>query len=394
MRIRFSPGTIVLATMTVLGVSAFQSYRLTALPPYRPAISPEGELADVVKTYLSMSLPTDWSGIEKLPGIRWAPLPPTTLQNCLPDGGCYTRTGTGTVGGRSLTVMATGARGLVLNIMIRNTGAPIGEPTLVAALKQAGLGAELARCPVRGGAGGTNWYRVKGSGSPGILSIQAARPGRPNEGYVLSYGEKLPALLPNQLSLYSEQCDPGAAQAPVSTLKPHEQLAQTFVTLLAPAGGPALYDWKALTALSTGITWDTAGPRPTDLKTLRNDPSPLAMSGYASYGGREFSFQASGTPTQVKNIYVDEDGLHPQGEHLLGVVYEKGIAVQLVRCGPVYTESTNNWYSLNSNRTRPAMILQSIRYDGNNVQDAYVLRLDGTLPARDARDRNPGSNGC
>ena len=43
--------------------------------------------------------------------------------------------------------------------------------------------------------------------------------------------------------------------------------------------------------------------------------------------------------------------------------------------------------------TLPVMVLQSIRYDGNNVSDAYALRLDGTLPARDPRDRNPGNGG-
>jgi hypothetical protein len=79
---------------------------------------------------------------------------------------------------------------------------------------------------------------------------------------------------------------------------------------------------------------------------------------------------------------------------MLGVVYEKGIAVRLVRCGPVYSASTNNWYQLTSPRTRPAMIRQSIGYDGNQVADTYELRLDGTLPARDPRDRNPGVNGC
>ncbi len=103
---------------------------------------------------------------------------------------------------------------------------------------------------------------------------------------------------------------------------------------------------------------------------------------------------ASGTPTQVKNVYLEEMGSHPKGEHMLGVVYEKGIAVKLVRCGPVYTESTNNWYGLTSAKTRPAMVRQSIHYDGNQVSDNYELRLDGSLPARDPRDRNPGSNGC
>ena len=382
MRNSFSGKTIV-AGITAIALTGFYTDH-----------SPESELAGIVKAYLAMDLPTDWESLEKLPATRWAPLPPTALQNCLPDGGCFTRTGTATVGGRSLNVMVTGARTMVLNILMRNTGAPLGEPTIVAALKQAGLGAELARCPVRGGTGSTNWYRLKGAGvSPGFLSIQAARTGRPQEGYVLSYGEELPALQPNQLQLYSEQCEPGATQAPVSTLKPHEQLAQTFVAMLVPAGGAVLYDWKALPALTTGITWDSAGAKRVDYSAL-GDANPVSLGGGMAYAGRKFSVRASGTATQVQAIYVEENGLHPRGEHLLGVVYEKGIAVRLVRCGPVYTESTNNWYSLNSNKTRPAMILQSIRYEGNNVQDSYVLRLDGTLPARDARDRNPGVSGC
>ena len=68
--------------------------------------------------------------------------------------------------------------------------------------------------------------------------------------------------------------------------------------------------------------------------------------------------------------------------------------VRLARCGPVYTESTNNWYAITSPKTQPAMLQQSIRYEGNQVQDAYAVRFDGTLPARDPRDREPGVGGC
>ena len=390
MRIRMPVGIVALSA--ILGAASFNAYRPTVLPSSR--LTPESELAAVVKAYLSMSLPADWDALEKLPGIRWSALPATALRNCLPDGGCFTRTGTAAIGGRPMTVMATGARTMVQNIFLRNTGTPIGEAAVVTALKDAGLGAELARCPVRGGAGSTNWYRLKAAGiTPGFLSIQAGRSGRPNEGFVLSYGEELPALQPNQLALYSEQCGAGVAQAPVSTLKPHEYLAQTVVNLLAPVNGPALPEWKALGGLSTGITWDSAGPRRVDYSSL-GDPNPVSQGGWVTYGGRKFSVRASGTTTQVKAVFLEENGMHPRGEHMLGVVYEKGIAVQLVRCGPVYTESTNNWYSLTSRGTRPAMILQSIRYEGNNVQDSYVIRLDGTLPTRDPRDRNPGTNGC
>ena len=230
----------------------------------------------------------------------------------------------------------------------------------------------MARCPIKAGAAGTSWYRVQSPGvEPGYLSIQPAGPGRPNEGYVISQGNELPALQPNQLALYTEQCAAGAERKPVSTMKPHETLAATVVALLVPAGGAAGYDWKTLAALPIGITWNDGGPKPTDL-SFKNDPNPVSQSGYASYGGRKFSLLASGTPAVVTTIYFEEGGLHPKGEHMLGVVYEKGIAVKLVRCGPVYTESTNNWYSLTSGKTRPAMILQSIRYDGNQVQDSYL----------------------
>jgi hypothetical protein len=355
---------------------------------------PEDEFAGLVKAYLSMSQPPDWKAIEALPGIEWAPLPPTSLKNCLPNGDCFARQGNATVGDRAMTVVATGARTMVFHLMIRNTSAPLGEPSIVAALKAAGLTADLVRCPVKSGSGGTDWYRLTGAGaSSGHLSIQPATPGRAGEGYVLSSGDELPALQPNQLAQYTEQCAPGAARAPVSTTKPHELLAQTIVDLLPPASGAAAYDWKTFTALPSGITWIGDGPKPADL-SFKNDPNPVMQSGEATYAGRKFSVMASGTPTQVRNVYLEEMGQHPKGEHMLGVVYEKGIAVKLVRCGPVYTESTNNWYSLTSAKTRPAMIRQSIHYDGNQVGDTYELRLDGTLPTRDARDRNPGANGC
>ena len=210
---------------------------------------------------------------------------------------------------------------------------------------------------------------------------------------MLSTGADLPPLHPTQVANYSEECGAGAERKPVSTLLPHQRLAEVVVSLLGQTSGPTLYDWKTLTALPTDITWDSAGPKPASL-TYKNDPSPMMLSGSVTWAGRKFSVMASGTSTQVRNIYLEEGGLHPRGEHMLGVVYEKGIAVRLVRCGPVYTESTNNWYSLASQKTRTAMIQQSIRYEGNSVQDNYAIRLDGTLPSRDPRDREPGVKDC
>jgi hypothetical protein len=373
---------------TVLGL-----FVLVSAPFAQAQRKPEDDLVAILGGFLGKEFVTDWNGIEKLPSVRWAPNP-SALPNCLPDGSCYARQGTAAIAGKSLAVVATGARSFVTYMYLRNASAPFGEPAVLEALEQAGYTPELARCPASGGTGGTNWYRLRSTAAnPGVLSIQTSCGGRPCEGFVLSQGDELPALQPNQLNLYTEQCAAGADRRAVPVGKPHEVLAETVVALLVPAGGSVLHDWKGLTGLASGITWNGDAPKPASLTHL-DDPSPLMQSGQAAFSGRKFSVMASGTPAQVKIVRLEELGLHPRGEHMLGVVYQKGITVQLVRCGPVYTESTNNWYSLTSARTRPAMIRQSIRYDGNQVQDAYELRLDGSLPARDPRDRNPGVNDC
>ena len=303
---------------------------IVSLAAFRPRDTPEEEFGAIVRAWVTMGLPSDWAQLEALPNVRWASLPPKSLDNCAPDGGT----------------------------------------------------------------GSSNWYRLGGGNvSPSFLSVQPATARRNNEGFVLSSGADLPKLHPNQLALYSEQCAAGAVQQPVSTTRPHEQIAQTVVALLVPTSGAVSYDWKSLAALPIGISWDAAGAKRVDL-SYRNDRNPYSLSGSVTLASRSFSALASGTQTQVKVIYLDESQLHPRGEHMLGVVYQKGIAVQLRRCGPVYTESTNNWYALTSANTRPAMIRQSLRYDGNQVQDAYELRLDGSLPVRDPRDRDPGVNGC
>lgn len=358
--------------------------------PARAQQRPEDELAAVIKSYYGMGLPAPWDGIETLTGFRWAAAA-TELTNCLPNGDCFARQGTAQIAGRRYAAVASGARTMVANIMLRNMGTPYGDSAILGALGRAGFSAALARCPVRPGAAGTSWYRLSGAGlADGVISIQPAGPGRPNEGYVLSRGPDLPQLQPAQLALYTEQCAPGSERKAVSNVKPHELLAETVVALLANA---TLYDWQTLGTRYAALTWSGAGPTRMDL-TTRGDANPVARLGSLTLAGRQFSVLASGTPTQVRTIYLEESGRHPRGEHMLGVVYEKGITVRLLKCGPVYSQSTNNWYSVQSSGTVPANIRQSITYDGNMVAESYEIRLDGSLPKADPRDRNPGVNGC
>jgi hypothetical protein len=41
------------------------------------AAGPEDQLVEAVKVALGKNFNTDWSGLDALPGIKWAPLPPT-----------------------------------------------------------------------------------------------------------------------------------------------------------------------------------------------------------------------------------------------------------------------------------------------------------------------------
>ena len=376
-----------------LRVTALAVAGLTLLSAFRTSQDPQDEFAGIIAAFLSGSADNGWGSLDKLPLITWAPLPPTSLKNCLPDGGCYSRQGALTIDGRTLTVMATGARTIVSSVYFRNPATPLGEAAVVAALQRGALDAKLVRCPANND-GGTNWYRLAGEKvSPGHLAIQTKCKGKACEGFVLTRGDKLPPLQPNQLTMYSDQCAPGSERKIVSTSKPPEQLAATIKSLLPLVSGPAQYDWKTMSALPSGIEWVPGGPKPGNM-SYRGDPGPMLQSGQVTLAGREFSVTASGSATQVITIYFEEGGTHPKGEHMLGVLYQKGLTVKLVRCGPVYTESTNNWYSVTSTATRPVMIQQSIRYDGNQAQESYALRVDGTLPARDPRDRNPGTGGC
>lgn len=355
----------------------------------------EDDLVGVLTAPLARNFVSDWRAIEKLRHLRWAPLPPNMLQNCLPDGGCFTREGMAEVAGRKLTVVTTGARTMVGNFYWHNTGAPFGEEEVLAALQRAGFSAELKRCPVPGGGGSMNWYRLASARSdPAHLSIQATCKGQPCERFVVLPGPDLPALQPQQLKIYSEQCSgPAADRKPVSTIMPHELLAKTLVALMPSSSGPTLYDWKSLTSASTGIKWHADGAKKGDL-SFKNDSNPWLHQGKIGFFGRHFNLLFGGSPAQVLTAYLDEEGSHPRGEDLLAVLRAQGLTVQLVRCGPIYTESINNWYRVSGPATRTVMLRQSLIFGGSLVYDNYGLRFDATLPMRDPRDRDAGVAGC
>jgi hypothetical protein len=101
---------------------------LVLLTGFRLAGTPDEDLVALVQAYLGRDLPMDWDGLEALPGTKWAALPPRSLTNCLPDGGCFTRQGTVTLGGSPVTIVASGARTMVLNLYVRTRGHHSASP--------------------------------------------------------------------------------------------------------------------------------------------------------------------------------------------------------------------------------------------------------------------------
>lgn len=168
---------------------------------------PADELAGVIKL-LMLNAGGDWAMIEDVKPIKWAALPPKSLDNCLPDGGCFTRAGTLAPGGQPMAIKATGARSIVVNFYIKNSGAPIGEVALIAALGAAGLAPQLARCPVNPNdpVHYAKWWHVTSGAMKGFVSYTHSSDAKAWEGIGYHGTEDLPPLQPNEVKAYSEKC--------------------------------------------------------------------------------------------------------------------------------------------------------------------------------------------
>jgi hypothetical protein len=86
-----------------------------------------------------------------------------------------------------------------------------------------------------------------------VLSVQTSCNGRPCEGFVVSRGEQLPLLQPNQVTLYSDRCSAVSDRQPVSTVLPHEQFAKSLAAYIPTAGAGVPYAWKALESIQGGV---------------------------------------------------------------------------------------------------------------------------------------------
>lgn len=379
--------------MHIRAVLAALALAVTAAPAFaQPAA--EDELATLVGAFTN---PGDWRTIESVRTVRWAPLPPTMLQNCLPDGGCFTRAGNAVVGGRPLTVLATGARMGVGNVYLRNNGPAYGEAAIVEGLRRAGWQPQLARCPIRPGnpVHNSKWWRISRGQTVAHVSLTIACGARRCEGVGVHGGPELPPLDPAELSQYSTQCNAaGGGGAPVASTRPHEEIARLIAAAAPRATDPPAMTWAALRQRFTGIQWGpTLMPRDPALM-YDDDPGTryLTPTAEVTLATRIMHLQATGTPQHARILRINEGGMHPRGEsvQLLNALRAAGYTVTLARCGKIYTQSRITYYRLAGPATRPTFMRVDERFEGPREQTTLRVYLDGLLPAPLAGETPPG----
>jgi hypothetical protein len=114
-------------------------------------------------------------------------------------------------------------------------------------------------------------------------------------------------------------------------------------------------------------------------------------------GGRMLRLTATGTRSNVLNVYVDDAGMHADRGDVLRVLEQKGHAVQRVRCGKAYTHSSEEWYSVASAASRPILLLRGTRCDTlacPKGEERYVVSLSGRLRPAKAGEVDVSGGAC
>lgn len=350
---------------------------------------PAEQFADILSSLMmpagSEGSYDDWSSLESVKQIRWQPLPPNMLDDALPDGSYFTRKGLANVGGLPFGVVATGARTMVINVYFRNVSAtPMGENLLLDTLRRGGYTLTLARCPVKGAAGGgSRWWHLEHAGKRAAwLNSQTSCDGRKCEGYALLLGDALPTLPPQQRNLYTDQCAGNAAGTPMAPVAAWDaQLAALFEAFMPPARATSV-PWTAIDAASA-VTWAPMPPQEMQTPPWSDTENHFYRGGQADLGGRVLYLTATGTRDSVRTIHVeDQSTLANRGDPLV-VLRSQGYAVELVRCGKVYQLSSGKWYRVTGRDKHPAVLKREVRCDTvacPRGQETYALALDGRLP--------------
>jgi hypothetical protein len=343
-------------------------------------------VAELVKPLLILPADSgaDWEGLDKVPATRWAP-GPTMTSKPSPDGNFFARPGQASLLGRPVAVLATGARTMVFSIYLRDPAPPMAPDALAAGLRQAGFAVATARCPIDPRSGAPRrWYRLAlAKKKPAFLYAGPTQSG--GSGYTLFLGE-LPTMTQAEAALYTDSCGApavGSQPAGPATVRPttgQGGVVAVIEALLRPVGAPASLPWATLGSLPV-ITWKSLAPMrmTSPYSDVGEDRNPRLLEGEFRTATTRMQAIATGDD-RAANRFMLRDGQHLTRGAVFDALARNGYAITPLRCGKVYTETSQAWHRISGPGMQPAILYRAHHStDGIHTED-YALRLDNTLP--------------
>jgi len=356
-------------------------------------------LAELIKPLLI--LPADsggaWEDLEADRAIRWG-AGPTMLNKPSPDGNFFARPGQATLSGRPVTVVASGARSMVFSVYVGDPAPPMDPETLVAGLRQAGFAVTPARCPADPhGAAPRRWYRVVlARKKPAFLYAGPLQSG--GTGYTLFLND-LPSMTQQEATLYTDNCSgaPGGAAAPGPAARPttgQAGVVAVIEALLRPIGAAATLPWTNLKGLPA-ITWTSAAPMKmaNPYSDVGQDMNPRLLEGEFKTATTRMQAIATGDERAANRFMLRDGQRIPRGA-VFAALARDGYSLTPLRCGKVYTETSQAWFRIAGPGKQPAILYRAHHSSAGVLSEDYALRLDNTLPPAEPGQAPPVGGRC
>ncbi|MDB5423397.1 MAG: hypothetical protein JWQ29_813 [Phenylobacterium sp.] len=341
------------------------------------------ELAELIKPLL---LPPSndvsggaWEDLDANRAIRWG-AGPVMLSKPSPDGNYFARPGQATLAGRPLNVIAAGARSMVFSYYFRAPAPPAPADTLVAAFGQAGYRIAPVRCAkAPGAAAPKQWYRLSlPRKNPAFLYAGPLQSG--GGGYTL-YLTDLPAMTQADAAAYTDNC-PGTAPGgrAASAAMGQDGIAAAIEALLRPAGAPAPLPWQSLASLPA-IKWKALPPMKMAYPWTDSgqDLNPRLLEGEFRSATTRMMATATGDDRGANRFYLRDGQNLPRGA-VFARLARDGYQITALRCGKVYTETSQAWFRISGPGKQPAVLYRAQHRSDRILSEDYGLWLDNTLP--------------
>jgi hypothetical protein len=343
------------------------------------------ELAQLIKPLLLP--PSDnvsgasWEDLKPNGAIRWG-AGPVMLNRPSPDGNYFARPGQATLSARPVTIVASGARSMVFSYYFRDPAPPASADAVIAGFRQAGYEIAPARCAkVRGAPAPKQWYRLTlPRKNPAFLYVGPLQSG--GGGYTL-YLADLPAMTQAEAATYADDCRGTTAPTKGNTASAstgQDGVATLIEALLRPPGAPVSLAWSSLASLPA-IKWRPLPPTKmtSPWTDSGQDLNPRLLEGEFRTATTRMTAIATGDDRGASRFYLREGQNLPHGA-VFARLARDGYAITPLRCGKVYTETSQAWFRISGPGKQPAVLYRAHHRTDGVLSEDYGLWLDNALP--------------